>query len=324
LAAGNFFVSEGDEYETAFFDRSAKFFKYRPDILLITALEHDHLDFYRTPEAYLKSFQNLVNQVPGRGLIIVNHDDAMARQAVSKAFAPVISYGQAGADYVICRGAANSGTYRFRLQNNSRHWQFQTSLAGSYNIWNLAAGIILALKLRLPLVVIKKALATFQGVERRLTVIGRIKNTVFIEDFAHHPTAIGKVLQAPAELYPGNRIVAIFEPRSWSLRRNFFQDELPAALAHADEIIIKDVFEKEKIPAAERLDVARIKKELEAAGRGVRIFADFSGIQQFLAGLDFSQKRVIILLSNGDVHNFTDWVKDLTRGDVSSSRLTGK
>ncbi len=311
LGRGTYFVTEGDEYETAFFDRTAKFFKYRPDRLIITALEHDHIDFYPSAAAYLKSFQDLVNQVPGRGTIIVNHDYDMARLAVARAFTPVIFYGQNMADYQINDVVTRNNGHDFCLRYQSRSWKFHAPLAGPYNMWNLTAGIILALELRLPLAAIKKALATFKGVERRLSVIGRLQNTIFLEDFAHHPTAIAHVLGALPSLYPGCRIIVVFEPRSWSLRRNFFQDKLPASLAGADEIIIKDVFQKEKIAAGDRLDVAKLKKKLQAMGRNVQVYENFPDIQQSLSGLDFSQPRVIILLSNGDVHDFSNWVKDL-------------
>jgi UDP-N-acetylmuramate: L-alanyl-gamma-D-glutamyl-meso-diaminopimelate ligase len=235
----------------------------------------------------------------------------MAIRAVARAFTPVISYGQNGADFAIAHVHAKKGGYDFCLKSNSRQWQFHTPLAGSYNVWNLTAGIILALEMQLPLKAIEKALATFQGVERRLTIIGQLQNTVFIEDFAHHPTAIASVLRALPALYPRHEIMVVFEPRSWSLRRNFFQDQLPTSLAYADEIVIKDVFEKEKIPAAERLDVIKVKKRLEAKAKGVRVFENYNEIRQFLSALDFSSKRVVILLSNGDVHDFTDWVKGL-------------
>jgi UDP-N-acetylmuramate: L-alanyl-gamma-D-glutamyl-meso-diaminopimelate ligase len=265
----------------------------------------------------LKSFQDLVNQVPGRGTIIVNRDYPMALQAVAHAFTPVIFYGQSGADYEITHVQAKNNGYDFKLQNSSRRWEFHAPLAGPYNVWNLTAGIILALELKLPSAAIEKALATFQGVERRLSVIGRWQNTVFLEDFAHHPTAIANVLRALPALYPSHAILVVFEPRSWSLRRNFFQDQLPASLAAADEIIIKDVFQKEKIPAAERLDVAKVKKELENMGRSVGVFENYHDIQQALSALDFSQPRVIILLSNGDVHDFTAWVKGRT-GNIAN------
>ena len=315
VGRGAYFVIEGDEYETAFFDRTAKFFKYRPDRLIITALEHDHIDFYPSAAVYLKSFQDLVNQVPGRGTIIVNRDYEMARQAVARAFTPVISYGQNGADYEISGVRSENKGYDFCLKSNSRQWKFHTPLAGPYNIWNLTAGIILSLELRLPLAAIEKALATFQGVERRLSVIGSAQNTVFLEDFAHHRTAIANVLGGLAALYPGHRIAVVFEPRSWSLRRNFFQDQLPASLAAADEIYIKDVFEKEKIPQADRLDTAKVKKELENMGRHVGVFENYGDIQHALSAMDLSQPRVVILLSNGDVHAFTDWVKGLAGND---------
>ncbi|HSQ35984.1 MAG TPA: Mur ligase family protein [Candidatus Binatia bacterium] len=312
LGRGAHFVLEGDEYETAFFDRTAKFFKYRPDRLIITALEHDHIDFYPDAALYLKSFRDLVNQVPGRGTIIVNRDYEMARQAVERAFTPVIFYGRQGSDFEISAVAVRDGGMDFSLQNGPRHWKFHAPLPGPYNVWNLTAGIILGLELRLPLAAIEKALATFQGVERRLCVIGRRQNTVFIEDFAHHPTAIANVLQALPSLYPGHRVQVVFEPRSWSLRRNFFQEQLPPSLAWADEILIKDVFQKDKIPAAERLDVERIKAELEAKGRSVSVFEEFGEIQRVIESSDLSLPRVVILLSNGDVREFTDWAGALT------------
>lgn len=311
LAAGDYFVSEGDEYETAFFDRSAKFFKYRPDLLLITALEHDHIDFYRTAESYLQSFKNLVNQVPGRGQIIVNFDYEMARQAVSRSFTPVISYGRAGADFEITNMRPGRGGYDFGLENGGRSQKFHSPLAGPYNVWNLTAGIILARELGLPEEVVGKALASFGGVERRLSSLGRLQNTIFIEDFAHHPTAIAQVLGGLPDTYPGRRIVAIFEPRSWSLRRNFFQGLLPASLGHADEIVIKDVFEKDKIPAGERLDTGALQAELEAMGKKVHVCADYDEIKRFVGTMDFSRQQVVILLSNGDVRDFTAWVKAL-------------
>jgi UDP-N-acetylmuramate: L-alanyl-gamma-D-glutamyl-meso-diaminopimelate ligase len=312
-AAGDYFVSEGDEYETSFFDRSAKFFKYRPDLLLITALEHDHIDFYPTAESYLLSFRNLVNQVPGQGRIIVNGDYEMARQSVSKAFTPVITYGRSGNEYEITAIQPDRGGYRFTLKRGESSRQFYTPLAGSYNVWNLASGIILGHELGVPEAVIDNAVATFQGVERRLTVIGQVQETIFLSDFAHHPTAIAQVLGSLPDTYPGRKIVAIFEPRSWSLRRNFFQVSLPTALSRADEILIKDVYEKEKIAAAERLEIDSVKNDIEALGKKAQVFSSYDDIKRFLAALDFSQPRVIVLLSNGDVGDFTAWVGTICR-----------
>jgi UDP-N-acetylmuramate: L-alanyl-gamma-D-glutamyl-meso-diaminopimelate ligase len=315
LAGGDFFVSEGDEYETAFFDRSAKFFKYRPELLLITALEHDHIDFYRSEESYLQSFRNLVNQVPGTGRIIVNGDYAMARRAVERAFTPVIFYGGAGSAREITALAPRAGGYDFTLAGNGAARRCHSPLPGPYNAWNLAAGILLAEELGLPPAAVDKALATFSGVERRLSLLGTLGGTVFLSDFAHHPTAIAGVLGGLPDAYPGHRIIAVFEPRSWSLRRNFFQGRLPAALAGADEIVIKDVFEKEKIPAAERLSLAALRSDLQAQGREVRVFDDYEGIKAYLGSMDHARSQVVVLLSNGDVRDYSDWVQALCRQD---------
>ena len=222
LAEGDFFVSEGDEYETAFFDRSAKFFKYRPDLLLLTALEHDHVDFYPSPESYLRSFKNLVNQVPGRGRIIVNGDYAMARQAVERSFTPVIFYGGPGADYRIKDLRPLRGGYDFVLEGPAGARHFHSALAGPYNVWNVTAGIILAHELGLPDETVAQALETFSGVERRLTTLARLQNTVFIEDFAHHPTAVSQVLAGLRADFPGRQDRGAFRAALLEFAEKFF------------------------------------------------------------------------------------------------------
>ncbi len=314
LAGGDFFVSEGDEYETAFFDRSAKFFKYRPELLLLTALEHDHIDFYPSAESYLQSFRNLVNQVPGTGRIIANGDYPMARKALDRAFTPVIFYGGPGNEAEISSLKPRAGGYDFSLRVDGEDRRFHSPLPGPYNVGNLAAGILLAHQLGVAPEAVNQAIASFQGVERRLTRLGEARQTVFLSDFAHHPTAIAGVLGGLPDAYPGRRLLVIFEPRSWSLRRNFFQERLPLALAAADEILIKDVYEKEKIPEAERLSVDALRGELESLGRKVHVFSDYEGIKDFVAALDLGQRQVVILLSNGDVRDFSDWVKALCAG----------
>ena len=314
MAGGEFFVSEGDEYETAFFDRSAKFFKYRPELLLITALEHDHIDFYPSEASYLQSFRNLVNQVPGAGRIIVNGDYAMARQAVEGSFTPVIFYGGPGCASEISNLRAAGGGYSFNLIVNGRKRQFHSPLPGPYNIWNLAAGILLAAELNLEARAVEEAIATFQGVDRRLTLLGRSGNTVFLSDFAHHPTAIAGVLASLPDTYPGRRIVAVFEPRSWSLRRNIFQQRLADALGWADEILIKDVYEKEKIPAGERLEVEVLRADLERRGKKACVCADDHEIRAHVAALDLAVAQVVIHLSNGDVRGYSEWVRSLCTG----------
>ena len=312
---GDYFVTEGDEYETSFFDRSSKFLKYHPLYLILSALEYDHLDFFPSESIYLKAFQNLVNQVPSKGLIVMNSDYPMNFKAVEKAFTPVVTYGTANnPGYVIKRIEHKNDFYTFTLENQSGETTFKTRLAGRYNVWNLTAGIILGEHLGIPGKTVKEAVESFNGVERRLNKINAAGNTVFLEDFAHHPTSIGQVLRSVKETYPRKRSIVCFEPRSWSLRRNFFQDRLAAAFTDADEIFFKEVFQKEQIPEADRLDVDKIAKELTAKGKRVTVFEDIRVVEDFLSRLDLEGENVVVILSNGSFDGLPDFVKGLKRG----------
>lgn len=190
--------------------------------------------------------------------------------------------------------------------------EFRSFLLGKYNIWNLCAGIILGLHLGIAESEIKQTVETFQGVERRLRVLNKIKNTLFIEDFAHHPTSIRNVLESIAERYPEKKIIAFFEPRSWSLRRNLFQDELARGFVHADELVIKEVFQKEKIPEKERLDVKKIKQDLEKDNKKVLIFNQYEEITDYLKTLNFTIDQVILIISNGDFGGIPGFIKELS------------
>jgi UDP-N-acetylmuramate: L-alanyl-gamma-D-glutamyl-meso-diaminopimelate ligase len=311
---GRFFVVEGDEYETSFFDRSSKFLKYFPDYLIISALEYDHLDFFPSEELYKKSFMNLVNQVPSKGLIIINNDYSMNQEVVAKAFTPVVSYGTKNSDFVIMDIQSNKsrGGYTFSLKHKSQKSSFQTILSGKYNIWNLSSGIILGYHLGIPEKVIKEGVFTFKGVERRLNIIKKIKNSIYIEDFAHHPTSIQQVLESLKEIYPEKRIYTFFEPRSWSLRRNFFQNRLVDSFLSSDEIIIKDVYEKEKIPKKDRLKVNKIKEELEKKGKKVFVYDEYQGIKEFLKrNINLEKNNLVLIISNGSFGNIPAFIKNL-------------
>lgn len=314
VGSGDYFVIEGDEYETSFFDRSSKFLKYHPYFLILSALEYDHLDFFPSESLYLKAFQNLVNQVPSQGLIVMNNDYPMNIDAVAKAFTPVVTYGAAGngnPHYLIKDIRHRGDHYTFTLRHESREDTFKMFLAGRYNAWNLTAGIILGRHLGIPEKTIREAVETFKGVERRLNKINEIKNTLFLEDFAHHPTAIKQALQSVREIYPQKRLITLFEPRSWSLRRNFFQDRLGVSFMDADEIFFREVYQKEKIPVDQRLDVPRIEKELRAAGKSVTIFEDVRVAMNFLQSLDYAREQVVVILSNGSFDGLPDFVKGI-------------
>ncbi len=312
VGSGNYFIIEGDEYETSFFDRSSKFLKYHPFYLILSALEYDHLDFFPSESLYLKAFQNLVNQVPSQGLIVMNYDYPMNIKAVEKAFTPVVNYGADGnPDYLIKNIQHKEDHYTFTLRNGFKETVFTTFLAGKYNAWNLTAGIILGLHLGIPEKTIKEAVETFKGVERRLNKINYIGNTLFLEDFAHHPTAIKETLQSIKEIYPQKKLIVLFEPRSWSLRRNFFQDRLGVSFMDADEIYFREVYQKEKIPANKQLDVSKIEKELTAVGKSVTVFEDVQVVIDFIKSLDYQREQVVVILSNGSFDGLPDFVRGI-------------
>lgn len=312
VGTGDYFVIEGDEYETSFFDRSSKFLKYHPYYLILSALEYDHLDFFLSESLYLQAFQNLVNQVPSNGLIILNNDYPLNLKAVEKAFTPVVTYGTANnPDYLVKNIEYKNGRYTFTLKHQSNEITFITPLYGRYNVWNLTTGIILGLHLRIPEKTLQEAVKTFKGVERRLNQINKIGNTLFLEDFAHHPTSIKQVLQSVREAYPQKKLIALFEPRSWSLRRNFFQDRLAASFMDADEIFIKEVYQKERIPPADRLDVSRIEDELVQKGKKITVFDDILEIKDFLKNLDYSRENVVVILSNCSFDGLPGFVRNL-------------
>jgi len=309
---GDYFVIEGDEYETAFFDRSSKFLKYHPFYLVLSALEYDHLDFFPSENLYLDAFQNLVNQVPAKGLIIVNNDFPMNRRAVEKAFTPVITFGiQGNPDCRIKNIQLVNEGYTFTLAYNSQEFSFKTRLLGKYNIWNLTSGIILGLHLDIPVKTLQRAVESFRGVERRLKLINQLEHTLFFEDFAHHPTSIKQVLQSIKESYPNNRLIVIFEPRSWSLRRNFFQDRLAEGFLDADEIFIKAVYQKEKIPEDQRLDLDKIKQELIRKSKKITLFEDTGKVEEMIKKIDYNRNNTVVLLSNGSFDGLPDFVKKL-------------
>jgi len=312
IGQGDYFVIEGDEYETAFFDRSSKFLKYHPYYLILTALEYDHLDFFTSEALYLKAFQNLVNQVPSEGIIICNSDYPMNSLAVANAFTPVVTYGTTNNPHFLITDIRHHGThYTFTLKINDTFIDLKTYLTGKYNIWNLTAGVILGLHIGISPKIIQEAVESFNGVERRLNPIKEIGNTRFFEDFAHHPTSIQQVVRSIREIYSNHKIIVLFEPRSWSLRRNFFQDRLAASFLDADEIFFKEVYQKEKIPQDQRLDVLKLKTELEKNGKAVTVFEDSAIVKEYLQSLDYIKDTIVLVLSNGSFDGIPDFVKGL-------------
>src|SRR6478672_7751305 len=300
LGQGKHFILEGDEYDTAFFDKGPKFLHYFPDAVILTSVEFDHADIYKDLDAVETSFKRLVNLVPRRGRIVAFDSGESLQRCLARAFCPVERYGVTnGATWRVKDLEMHSAGTNWSVLRDGKPWaKFEFSLAGEYNVWNATAAAALAAGYGIAPDVIAEALRSFKSVKRRLEVKAEVNGITIIDDFAHHPTAIAVTLNALRSRYAGRRLWAILEPRSNTLRRNVFQDDLARSLAIADEIVIATVFRSESIPEAERLDVAAVATHVGKLGRRARVMADVDSIVRMTAP-EMRAGDVIGILSNG-------------------------
>ncbi len=242
LGQGEYMVMEGDEYDTAFFDKGPKFLHYQPYIGIVGSIEFDHADIFADLESILKSFRNFVRLIPEHGYLILNADDPNCTALAPECKGQVITYGHSPrADWHIKWVDFLSGEVSFQLRcpGTLREETFRTKLAGRHNVWNLTAVIAAASIAGMDLESIREAVAAFNGVKRRQDVIGDFGGVLVMDDFAHHPTAVHETLLGLKLFYPERRLIAAFEPRSNSSRRNVFQDLYSRAFSAADVICIK-------------------------------------------------------------------------------------
>ncbi|MHB1699113.1 MAG: UDP-N-acetylmuramate:L-alanyl-gamma-D-glutamyl-meso-diaminopimelate ligase [Acidobacteriaceae bacterium] len=294
------FILEGDEYDTAFFDKGPKFLHYFPDAAILTHVEFDHADIYADLEAVKTAFKRLVNLVPQRGRVVAYDGSANVTECVARAFCAVERFGFAeDSDWRIAdldqSGVATAWTL---LRRGEFFARLEMPMAGEHNALNATAAAALAAGQGVPAQAIAEALATFRSVKRRLEVRAEVGGITVIDDFAHHPTAIRETLRALRARYAGRRLWAVLEPRSNTLRRNVFQRELVESLSLADEVVLAAVFKSESIPAAERLEPEQVVARLVEAGRQAVLLADAEGIVEWLAPR-LRSGDVVAILSNG-------------------------
>jgi UDP-N-acetylmuramate: L-alanyl-gamma-D-glutamyl-meso-diaminopimelate ligase len=294
------FIVEGDEYDTAFFDKGPKFLHYFPDVLILTHVEFDHADIYTDLEAVKTAFRRLVNLVPRRGLIVAYDGSDNVTECVSRAFCRVERYGFSdAADWRIRILRHVDGQTQWEVDRDGAAWaQFTMNLAGEHNVLNATAAAALAAGQGIPKESIVAALATFKSVKRRLEVRDQIDGITLIEDFAHHPTAIRETLRALRAVYPQARLWAVLEPRSNTLRRKVLAEELVASLRLADRVVLAGVYQQERIPEAERLDPDEIVRTLNAAGTPAELHPNADSIVAALAP-QLASGDVVAILSNG-------------------------
>jgi UDP-N-acetylmuramate: L-alanyl-gamma-D-glutamyl-meso-diaminopimelate ligase len=300
LAGGKSFILEGDEYDTAFFDKGPKFMHYFPDAAILTHVEFDHADIYRDLEAVKIAFKRLVNLVPRRGRVVAFDGSENVSECVGRAFCKVERYGFAeGSEWQLRELTHRDGKTHWQVWRDGKPWQSLTlPMAGEHNALNATAAAALAAGQGIDGQAIVDAIASFKSVKRRLEVRAVERGVTVIDDFAHHPTAIRETLRALRSAYPQSRLWAVLEPRSNTLRRNVFERELVDALALADEIVLAGVFKQESIPEAERLHPEAVVFALVERRRNAMLAANVEAIVDHVA-MGAQPGDVVAILSNG-------------------------
>jgi UDP-N-acetylmuramate: L-alanyl-gamma-D-glutamyl-meso-diaminopimelate ligase len=294
------FVLEGDEYDTAFFDKGPKFMHYFPDAAILTHVEFDHADIYDDLRAVKTAFKRFVNLIPRRGRIVAFDGNENVTECVANAFCAVERYGK-GADstWRVSEMAHQGGGVRWKLERGGEFFAWLTlPMPGEHNAMNATAAAALAAGQGVPVDAIVEALATFRSVKRRLEVRAEVNGVTIVDDFAHHPTAIRETLKALRQAYPGRRLWAVLEPRSNTLRRNVFEDALVESLALADAVMLASVFRSESIPVVERLVPETVAAKLRAGGTPAEALADAAAIVAALAPR-LEPGDVVAIMSNG-------------------------
>jgi UDP-N-acetylmuramate: L-alanyl-gamma-D-glutamyl-meso-diaminopimelate ligase len=294
------FILEGDEYDTAFFDKGPKFLHYFPDAAILTHVEFDHADIYVDLTAVKTAFKRLVNLIPRRGRLVAFDGSDNVSECVARAFCAVERYGFHPDSHWHLTNLRQTGTLSqwTLLRAGEPFAELQLPMAGEHNALNATAAAALAAGQGVPVDAIVHALATFRSVKRRLEVRAELHGITIIDDFAHHPTAIRETLRALRTAYPGRRLWAILEPRSNTLRRNVFEADLVESLALADRSVLAAVFKSEAIPPNERLHPENVVAALRARGLESALYADADAIVAAITS-ELRAGDVVAILSNG-------------------------
>jgi len=294
VGSGRYFVIEADEYDSAFFEKMPKFIMYRPVHCIMTSLEFDHADIYNNIDEIAVWFTRLRNLIPANGCIVYNNAYSNLSTINDAALSSTVSYGKMNAD--CC--------YRYQnevltITMDDMAINVTPHIYGDFNHQNITAAVAMALTLQVPVGAIVMAINSFQGVKRRQEILFSNDYLTIIEDFAHHPTAISNVLTQVSEHYSDAAIVAIYEPRSATSRRNVFQDELPLAFSKAHKVIMKRPYRLDKVPAHEQIDIDRVINKLCQMQIPACVLGSVNEIvQEAFSGLS-NKRTVMVVMSNG-------------------------
>jgi UDP-N-acetylmuramate: L-alanyl-gamma-D-glutamyl-meso-diaminopimelate ligase len=304
LGNSSYFVVEGDEYDTAFFDKGPKFLHYQPNIAIVTSIEFDHADIFADLDAIKLAFTRLMAIMPEDGCVVACLDNPVVQEITAKASCRVLSYGiNDGADWTLKNiKVGPEGTFFDVLHQGRFYKRFKSPMPGEHNALNALAVIIVLDRLKIDSEAIAAGLKNFEGVKRRQEVRGVINNITVIDDFAHHPTAVRETLAAMKQAYSGHRLVAVFEPRTNSSRRQVFQKDYVSAFNDADLVVVREPVPLPDFPSDQLFSSKQLAADLNTRNIKAFAFADTEGILDYLKSV-LIPGDVVAILSNGGFDN---------------------
>ncbi len=328
LTDSRYFVVESDEYDTAYFDKGPKMWHYLPDTAIVNNIEFDHADIYRDEEAYRFAFSRFINLVPSGGTLVAGWDSPIVRELAGRSFAPVQSFGYGDAPagggghprWTALGAEFGPEGSRFDVVHDGEPWgRVETPLAGSFNVRNCLAAIAAAESVGADRDGVRLGLRTFRSVRRRMEVRGEVEGVTVIDDFAHHPTAVRETIEAVRQKYAGRRVVAIFEPRSYTAQRREFQAPYEQAFAGADAVVLAGLFHPERYTEETAIDPNRMVDAWRAQGKDAHYVPAADDIVARLAP-ELRGGDVVLVMSNGGFGGIHDKLLGALRGRAGAAR----
>lgn len=300
LGGGRFFVIEGDEYDTAYFDKSPKFLHYDPDIAVITSCEFDHADIYSNVDQIQEQFEALASAAPSTGCIVAYGDDARVQEVVRRTKAPVRTYSlNSGMEWTVRHTDDRpEGISASFLRNGSEVASGILPVVGLHNLINATAAIAATERAGVDPRQAVTALGAFAGVKRRQEVLGQVGGIIVMDDFAHHPSAVKVTCEGVQRRFPNRRLVAVFEPRTNTSRRGIFQEQYVAALLGVGLAALREPRGVDELPESDRFSSRRLAADLQAQGTKALAFDDTDEILKYLAR-ELQPEDVVLIMSNG-------------------------
>ena len=301
LGSGDYMVIEGDEYDTAFFDKGPKFMHYDPYITIMTGVEFDHADIFRDIDHIRDIFSNFVRKIEPTSHIIASMENENLNQILEGCTAKVETYGQGG-DFWFSEHTQKAARTQARIQGPGQDFGIETGLVGRHNLMNTLACVAVAKKLGIPDTLVQKALATFSGVKRRQEIRGIKRGITIMDDFAHHPSAVRETIAAVKPFYEKGRVIAVFEPRTNTSMRYFFQQTYPEAFVAADRVLICNPCVKKNIPEDQRFSPEQLVADINGKGGDAYHFETPDRVLDYLVP-ELRENDLVLIMSNGGFDN---------------------